>query len=162
MRKDTQPTHTYRIGRQQELQGAMANWLRETIRRLNQKRQHPLVRRPGCSSSRSFSEWCLHLGPCHIFWIVPRLGVRTAELLEAPIMCVIIIVAARWIVQRLAAQAKLCPRLGCGARPDVAREFSLVWLRGLSIRHYFAPRAPCRRHGLLRGTRCLCRHACAA
>jgi len=34
----------YRIGTQQEPQRATANWLRETIRRLNQERGHPLAR----------------------------------------------------------------------------------------------------------------------
>ncbi len=34
------------------------------------------------------------LGPIRIVWVVPRLGARIAELLEAPIMLVITIVAA--------------------------------------------------------------------
>ena len=34
------------------------------------------------------------LGPIRILWIVPRLGTRVAELLEAPIMFVITIVGA--------------------------------------------------------------------
>jgi hypothetical protein len=34
------------------------------------------------------------LGPFRILWVVPRLGTRMAELLEAPVMFVITIVAA--------------------------------------------------------------------
>ena len=34
----------YRIGTQQEPQRALANWLREAIRRLDQERGHPLAR----------------------------------------------------------------------------------------------------------------------
>jgi hypothetical protein len=34
----------YRRGTQQEPQGTMADWLRETIRRLDQERGHPLAR----------------------------------------------------------------------------------------------------------------------
>ena len=42
------------------------------------------------------------LGPMRILWVVPRFGVRMAELLETPIMLVVTIFAARWIVRRLA------------------------------------------------------------
>ena len=43
------------------------------------------------------------LGPIRILWLVPRVGERTAELIEAPIMLVVIVLAARWIARRLAA-----------------------------------------------------------
>ena len=42
------------------------------------------------------------LGTIRALWIVPRLGMRMAELLEMPIMVVATILAARWIVHRLA------------------------------------------------------------
>jgi len=42
------------------------------------------------------------LGSIRILWIVPRLGTRIAELMETPIMFAVTIVAARWIVRRLA------------------------------------------------------------
>jgi hypothetical protein len=54
------------------------------------------------------------LGPIRILWVVPRLGTRVAELLEAPIMFVITIVAARQIVRRLAVPLKPSSRLGMG------------------------------------------------
>jgi hypothetical protein len=40
------------------------------------------------------------LGTIRSLWIVPRLGTRMSELTETPIMLVIIILAARWIVRR--------------------------------------------------------------
>ena len=42
------------------------------------------------------------LGPIRILWVVPRFGTRMAELMETPIIFVVIIAAARWIVRRLA------------------------------------------------------------
>jgi hypothetical protein len=86
------------------------------------------------------------LGPIRILWVVPRLGARIAELLEAPIMLVITIVAARWIVRRLAVPPTRLSRLGMGAIAlslMLIAEFTLVlWLRGLSISEYFASRDP--------------------
>jgi hypothetical protein len=40
------------------------------------------------------------LGPIRILLIVPRLGERVAELLEAPVMLLVIIFAALWVVRR--------------------------------------------------------------
>ena len=86
------------------------------------------------------------LGPLRILWVVPRLGTRVAELLEAPIMFVITIVAARWIVRRLAVPPTTSSRLGMGGIAlslMLVAEFTLVlWLRGLSIREYLAGRDP--------------------
>ncbi len=86
------------------------------------------------------------LGPIRILWLVPRLGARVAELLEAPIMLVITIVAARWIVRRLVVPPTPPSRLGMGGVALsllLIAEFTLVlWLRGLSIRQYLAARDP--------------------
>jgi hypothetical protein len=86
------------------------------------------------------------LGPIRIVWVVPRLGARMAELLEAPIMLVITIVAARQIVRRLARPLKLSNRLWMGGIAlglMLIPEFTLVlWFRGLSIRAYLAARDP--------------------
>ncbi len=54
------------------------------------------------------------LGPIRILWVVPRLGTRMAELLEEPIMLVIIILAARWIVRKLAVPPTPSKRLTMG------------------------------------------------
>jgi hypothetical protein len=86
------------------------------------------------------------LGPIRILWVVPRLGTRVAELLEAPIMFVITIVAARWIVRKLAVAPMSSSRLGMGCIAlslMLIAEFTLVlWLRGLSISEYLAGRDP--------------------
>src|SRR4029453_12356674 len=40
------------------------------------------------------------VGFVRVLWLVPRVGERTAELLEAPLMLAVTIVAARSVVQR--------------------------------------------------------------
>ena len=86
------------------------------------------------------------LGPIRILWVVPRFGTRAAELMEAPIMLVVTIVAARWIVQRLAVSSTPSRRLRMGGVALgflLIAEFTLVlWLRGLSISEYLASRDP--------------------
>jgi len=57
------------------------------------------------------------LGTLRTLWVVPRVGTRMAELMETPIMLVITIVAARWIVHRLAVPSVASRRLGSRARP---------------------------------------------
>jgi hypothetical protein len=86
------------------------------------------------------------LGPIRILWAVPRVGARTAEVLEAPIMLVITIVVAWWITRRFAVSRTRSSRLGMGVVALVLMliaEFGFVlWLRGLSIRDYLAGRNP--------------------
>ena len=86
------------------------------------------------------------LGPIRILWVVPRFGTRMAELMETPIMFVVSIVAARWIVHRLAVPSVPSSRLGMGfVAPGLmlVAEFGFVlWLRRLSIREYLATRDP--------------------
>jgi hypothetical protein len=41
------------------------------------------------------------LGTIRTLWIVPRLGVRTAELMEAPFMFIAIVLTASWMGRRL-------------------------------------------------------------
>jgi len=86
------------------------------------------------------------LGPIRILWAVPRFGTRMAELLETPIMFVVILVAARWVVRRFALPRGLTSRLGMGCVALgllLVAEFTLVlWLRGLPIREYLATRDP--------------------
>jgi hypothetical protein len=69
-----------------------------------------------------------------------------AELLETPIMLVVTIFAARWIVRRLAVPFTAVSRLGMGfvaLSLLLAAEFTLVlWLRGLSISEYLSSRDP--------------------
>jgi hypothetical protein len=86
------------------------------------------------------------LGPIRILWVVPRFGTRMAELMETPIMFVVIIIAARWIVRRLALPPTASSRLGMGSIAlglMLVAEFTLVlWFRGLSISEYLASRVP--------------------
>jgi hypothetical protein len=86
------------------------------------------------------------LGPIRVLWVVPRFGTRMAELMETPIMFVVILVAARWIVRRLALPYAVSIRLGVGSIAlglMLVAEFTLVlWLRGLSITEYLATRDP--------------------
>jgi hypothetical protein len=86
------------------------------------------------------------LGTIRTLWVVPRLGTRTSELVETPIMLVVTILAAKWVVRRLAVPFKLSNRLGMGCLAlalMLVAEFGLVlWLRGVSIREYLANRDP--------------------
>ncbi len=86
------------------------------------------------------------LGTIGVLWVVPRFGERMAELMETPIMFVVTIFAARWIVRRLAVPFTLLSRLGMGCVAlglMLAAEFTLVlWLRGLTIAEYFENRDP--------------------
>ena len=86
------------------------------------------------------------LGPIRMLWVVPRVGTRIAELMESPIMLVVIIVAARWLVRRLAVPPEPSSRLGMGflalALLMIA-EISLVGpLQGYSVNEYFSSRDP--------------------
>ena len=86
------------------------------------------------------------LGPIRMLWGVPRFGTRMAELIEAPIVLVITVIAARWIVRRLAAPSTPGSRLAMGfIALDLLliAEFTLVlWLRGQSINEYISNRDP--------------------
>jgi len=86
------------------------------------------------------------LGTLRTLWVVPRFGTRMAELMETPIVLVVTMVAARWIVRRLAVPSVPSSRLGMGFVAlglMLVAEFGFVlWLRGLSIREYLATRDP--------------------
>lgn len=86
------------------------------------------------------------LGVIRVLLLVPRFGERTAELMEMPIMLVVTIVSARWIVLRFAMPSTLPSRLGMGLVALfflLAAELTLVLrLRRLSVREYFATRDP--------------------
>jgi hypothetical protein len=86
------------------------------------------------------------LGPIRLLWVVPRLGARVAEILEAPIMLVVSMAAARWIVLKVSLLPTTTKRLGMGGAGlalMIVAEFLLVLpLRGVSLREYFATRDP--------------------
>ena len=86
------------------------------------------------------------LGPIRILFVVPRIGERAAEMLEAPLMLLIVILAANWIVRRFELPSRLIYRLGAGVIAfslGLIFEFGLVlMLRGLTLREYFQTRDP--------------------
>ena len=51
------------------------------------------------------------LGPLRIFLMVPRVGVRAAELAELPVMIVVMWLAARWTIRRFHVPLTTAPRL---------------------------------------------------
>jgi uncharacterized protein YqgC (DUF456 family) len=87
------------------------------------------------------------LGVVRTLWLVPRLGVRRAELVEIPIMLLVIYLAARWTSDRLGLEAhSRRVRLGVGLLALfllLAAELLLVLqLRGLTVAEYIASRDP--------------------
>ena len=86
------------------------------------------------------------LGPIRVLWLVPRLGERVAELVELPVMLVVIVLSARWIVRRFALPPVASSRLAMGGLALgllLAAEFTVVlWLRGMTLADYFATRDP--------------------
>ncbi len=86
------------------------------------------------------------LGTIRTLWIVPRLGIRTAELMEAPIMLLVTILAARWVVRRCSLPPAPAIRLGVGMVALaflLIAEFTLVLgIRGLTLAEYIASRDP--------------------
>ncbi len=80
-------------------------------------------------------------GPIRILFIVPRFGVRWAELMEMPIMFVVIVLGANWVVRRFEIPDKVRDRLEVGLLAlclVLLIEFTLVLkLRGLTLADYF-------------------------
>jgi hypothetical protein len=86
------------------------------------------------------------LGTIRTLWIVPRLGVRTAELLEFPFMFIAIVLAAGWISRRLGAAGGSSIRLAVGFLALallLAAEISMgVALQGRSLVEVFTKHDP--------------------
>jgi hypothetical protein len=80
------------------------------------------------------------LGTIRVLWLVPTLGTRTAELLEMPIMLIVVILSARWVTQQVQVPPTASSRLGMGGMAlamMLALDFTVVlWIRGLSFRQY--------------------------
>ncbi len=85
------------------------------------------------------------LGPIRVLWLVPRFGARWPELMEMPVMLLVIVFAARWIATRFAPPSATA-RLGIGVIAlalTLTAEFTLVLgLRGLTPGEYLAARDP--------------------
>jgi hypothetical protein len=84
------------------------------------------------------------LGTARVLLLVPRLGVRTAELLEMPIMVAASFVAARWIIRRFRGLTTL-QSLAVGLLSLsflILAELGMVRLSGSSISTFVATRDP--------------------
>ncbi|MFC3147444.1 hypothetical protein [Piscinibacterium candidicorallinum] len=86
------------------------------------------------------------LGAIRVPLLVPRLGVRIAELIEMPVMAVVIVLAARFIARRFGLPTTAAVRLAVGGAAlalMVAAELLLaVALQGQTISAYIASRDP--------------------
>jgi hypothetical protein len=86
------------------------------------------------------------LGIPRVLWIAPRLGARAAELMESPVMLLVIIFAAGWVVRRFSLPPTVAARLGAGAIALallLATEFTVVLkIRHLTLAQYIAGRDP--------------------
>lgn len=86
------------------------------------------------------------LGAIRVPFLVPRLGVRVAELIEMPLMLVAIVLAARYVARRLALPSTYGVRLSVGFLALallVAAELLLtVALQRQSLGQYLASRDP--------------------
>ena len=86
------------------------------------------------------------LGVPRVLWAVPSFGPRASELMESPIMLLVIIFAARWVVRRFSLPPRFAARLGAGLIALIlllAVEFTVVLkIRHLTLAQYFADRDP--------------------
>ncbi len=85
------------------------------------------------------------LGPIRVLAVAPRVGERIAELLEAPIMLTVIVLAARWIVGRFGRSGSPSwPGVGLLALGGVlAAEFAvLTFFWRMPLDRYLAARDP--------------------
>ena len=86
------------------------------------------------------------LGTIRVLWLVPKVGIRTAELLEMPVMVAASFLAARWVVRRLPASFSMKSRLALGIASlsillSVEVGFTTA-VRGLSLSEYLETRDP--------------------
>jgi hypothetical protein len=81
------------------------------------------------------------LGTIRVLWLVPIVGTRTAELLEAPVMLAVVIYAARWVVRHFGKERDSPTSwLGVGGLALVLAllfDFTVILrIRGLSFEQY--------------------------
>lgn len=82
------------------------------------------------------------LGAIRTVWLAPRLGERWAELLEMPVMLLVIVAACRMVTRRWPAASPVWVGL-LGLTLMLGAEFGLVlWLRELTFTQYLATRDP--------------------
>jgi hypothetical protein len=86
------------------------------------------------------------LGTVRVLVVVPQLGERSAELLEMPLMLIVVVIAARWIVHHRLHAHRLSSALSVGFLALGIMLFAELavgmWLRGLSATEVFLNRDP--------------------
>lgn len=86
------------------------------------------------------------MGSVRVPFLVPRLGTRLAELMEMPLMLLVIVLSARFVVGRFQLPPSMGARLSTGfiaLAMLVAAELTLmVALQAQSLREYIASRDP--------------------
>ena len=86
------------------------------------------------------------LGTIRVLLVVPRIGTRTAELIETPAMILVSFVTARWIIRRIVAPPTTTERIAIGLVALallVSAEFTFaIWFQDLTISKYLASRDP--------------------
>jgi hypothetical protein len=86
------------------------------------------------------------LGTFRVMILEPSLGLRLAELLEAPVMALVILLAARWITKRCCQGCSARERLRVGmvaaALVLLADLIVGLGLRGISVAEVFFERDP--------------------
>lgn len=80
------------------------------------------------------------LGTIRVFWVVPLVGVRSAELIESPIMLAVTVLAARRVDRKGLAHPLLVGLIALGLL--LGAEFTTLKIRGLTLRGYFEARDP--------------------
>ncbi len=89
---------------------------------------------------------CFVLGALRVTLLVPQLGERIAELAEMPIMLVVILISARFVVRHFAVPPSMPARLGSGLLALVllltAELVLAVILQERSLADYVASRDP--------------------
>ncbi len=86
------------------------------------------------------------LGVVRELWLTPWLGTRVAELVEMPVMLVVVVLAARWTVRRFALPGRMPTRVGVGLLAVgwllLAEIVLVLGLRGLTLAEYLGGRDP--------------------
>lgn len=86
------------------------------------------------------------LGPLRVFFLVPEVGTRIAELIEMPLMLAVIYFSARLITSRFELPVKSMSRIMAGITALILMllaEFSVVLkIQGLTISDYLSDRDP--------------------
>src|SRR5689334_10948057 len=89
------------------------------------------------------------LGTIRVLWVIPRMSgphaARTAELIELPILIVVMTFVARWVVRHFSLPSLRGSRLAVGFLSlafVLVSEFIMIRARGITLANYFATLDP--------------------